>query len=109
VAEKTEETIAPTGRQLASAREFVAAHGKSAKAVVENVGLAGARVVLVGADGALGDIFVPAVATGEALVAAVDGLEPAQWDPSTVNAVQIGAAHRRKMAGPLARHKRFAA
>jgi hypothetical protein len=103
VAEQTEETIAPTARQLASARGFVAAHGKPSKAVVENVGRAGARVVLVGSDGALGDVFVPAVATGEALVAAVDDLEPAEWDTSTVNAVEIGPAHRRKMAGPLAR------
>jgi hypothetical protein len=60
-------------------------------------------VVLVGADGALGDIFVPAVATGEALVEAVEDLEPAEWDTSTVNQVKIGPAHRRKMAGPLAK------
>jgi hypothetical protein len=51
----------------------------------------------------LGDIVVPSVATGEALVEAVDDLEPAEWDTSTVNAVHIGAAHRRKMAGPLTR------
>jgi hypothetical protein len=100
---RTEETIAPTGRQVAAARAFVEAHGKPSKAVVENVGRAGARVVLVGSDGALGDVFVPAVATGEALVAAVDDLEPAQWDASTVNSVKIGAPHRRRMAGPLAR------
>lgn len=103
MAEETEKTIAPTGRQLAAARAFVAEHGKSAKAVVENVGRAGARVVLVGADGALGDIFVPSVATGEALVEAVEDLEPAEWDNSTVNLVKIGPAHRRKMAGPFAR------
>jgi hypothetical protein len=103
VAEQTEKTIAPTKRQLASAREFVAVHGKPSKAVVENIGRAGARVVLVGPDGALGDIIVPGVATGEGLVEAVADLEPAEWDTSTVNAVHIGAAHRRKMAGPLAR------
>jgi hypothetical protein len=103
VAEETEETIAPTGRQLAAARAFVAQHGKPSKAVVENVGRAAARVVLVGPDGALGDIVVPSVATGEALVAGVEDLEPAQWDTATVNTVKIGPAHRRKMAGPLAR------
>jgi hypothetical protein len=103
VAEQTEKTIALTKRQLANAREFVALHGKPSKAIVENIGRAGARVVLVGPDGALGDIVVPSVATGEALVEAVDDLEPAEWDTSTVNAVHIGAAHRRKMAGPLTR------
>jgi hypothetical protein len=94
-----EETTAPTERQLASARGFVASHGKSAKAVVENVGRIGARVVLVGADGALGDVMVPSSATGDALVEAVEGLEAAEWDTTTVNAVKIGPAHRRKMAG----------
>ncbi|WP_297541127.1 hypothetical protein [Amycolatopsis sp.] len=101
MAEETvaEKTIAPTDRQLASARAFVAAHGKSAKAVVENIGRIGARVVLVGADGALGDVVVPSPATGDALVEAVESLEAAEWDPATVNAVKIGSAHRRKMAG----------
>jgi hypothetical protein len=42
---------------------------------------------------------VPAVATGEALVEAVEDLEAASWDAETVNATKIGAAHRRKMAG----------
>jgi hypothetical protein len=99
VAEETEETIAPTERQLASARAFVAQHGKPSKAVVENVGRIGARVVLVGADGALGDVMVAGPATGEALVEAVEDLEAAEWDTATVNAVKIGPAHRRKMAG----------
>lgn len=103
MAEETEKTIAPTSRQLAAAREFLAQHGKPSKAVVENIGNAGARVVLVGADGAMGDVIVPAVATGEALVEAVEDLEPAEWDTATINVTRIGAAHRRKMAGPRAK------
>lgn len=100
MAEETEEkTPAPTGRQLAAARKFVKAHGKPSRAVVENIGRAGARVVLVGADGALGDVVVPVAATGEALVAAVDDLELSEWDSETVRAAKIGAAHRQKMAG----------
>jgi hypothetical protein len=100
VAEETEEkTIPPTSAQLTAARKFVKAHGKPSRAVVENIGRAGARVVLVGADGALGDVVVPAVATGEALVEAVEDLETASWDAETVKATKIGAAHRRKMAG----------
>ncbi|WP_370942500.1 hypothetical protein AB5J62_25730 [Amycolatopsis sp. cg5] len=103
MAEETEKTIAPTARQLAAARDFVAEHGKPSKAVVENIGNAGARVVLVGADGAMGDVIVPSVATGEALVEAVEDLERAEWDAATINGTKIGAAHRRKMAGPRAK------
>lgn len=100
VADETEEkTVPPTSRQLSAARGFVAAHGKPARAVVENVGRAGARVVLVGADGALGDVVVPSVATGEALVEAVEDVEAAEWDAETVKATKIGAAHRHRMAG----------
>lgn len=99
VAEEIEKTQAPTAKQLAAARKFVAEHGKPVKGVVENIGRAGARVVLVGADGALGDVIVPGPATGEALLEAVEDLEPAQWDAATVGAVKIGAGHRHRMAG----------
>ncbi|CAM3131715.1 phosphatase PAP2 family protein [Saccharomonospora xinjiangensis] len=89
--------------QLAAARDFVARHGKPAKAVVQRIGRAGARVVLVGHDGALGDVVVPSVETGEALIDALDDVERAEWDAETVGATAIGAAHRRRMAGPRAR------
>ncbi|RZQ65696.1 hypothetical protein [Amycolatopsis suaedae] len=98
MAEK-EDTPAPTARQLAAARRFVEQHGTPAKAVVERIGRGGARVVLVGHDGALGDVVVPAPETGDALVAAVADLEPSEWDSELVNATAIGAAHRRRMAG----------
>lgn len=97
-AENSEKTVVPTQRQLDTARKFVAAHGRPSKAVVEPIGRAGARVVLVGADGALGDIMVAGTATGEALIEAVEDLEPAEWDAATVNATKIGAGHRRLMA-----------
>jgi hypothetical protein len=71
--------------------------------VVEYLGHAGARIVLVGADGILGDVVVPSVASGEAVCAAVPDLEVGEWDRDTVAAVRIGAAHRRRMAGPRAR------
>jgi hypothetical protein len=106
VAEETEQTpsapSAPTARQLAAARDFVARHGKPSRAVVENIGRAGARVVLVGADGALGDVLVAGPEAGTALVEAVDDLEAAEWDSETVKLAKIGPAHRRKMAGPRA-------
>ncbi|MEV6875827.1 hypothetical protein [Amycolatopsis sp. NPDC051128] len=94
-----EKFVPPSSAQLGAARKFVKAHGKPSRAVVENIGRAGARVVLVGADGAMGDVLVPAVATGEALVEAVEDLEAASWDAETVQATKIGAEHRRKMAG----------
>lgn len=81
-----------------AAKSFLAAHGKTARAVVENVGRAGARVVLVGEDGALGDVFVPGPAAGEALIERIEGLEAAEWDRETVSTTRIGAGHRRKMA-----------
>jgi hypothetical protein len=70
--------------------------------VVENIGAAGARIVLVGEDGALGDQVVDDVAAGEAVVAAVDELIRSEWDAETTSALKIGAAYRKKMAGPLA-------
>lgn len=88
---------------LRSAKEFVAAHGESARAVVENLGQAGARVVLVGADGLLGDVMVADVATGAALVGELPDTELGEWDRETTAALKIGPAHRRKMAGPRAR------
>ncbi|MBB5959043.1 polygalacturonase [Saccharothrix tamanrassetensis] len=87
------------GAAVKTATAFVATHGKPARAVVENIGRAGARVVLVGDDGAMGDVFLPDVATAEAVVAAVPDLEPHEWDRETTAAVKIGPAHRRKMAG----------
>lgn len=105
VTETTTNSAAPAVKsaQLAAARAFVADHGKPAKAVVQRIGRAGARVVLVGDDGALGDVVVPSVETGEALIEAVDGVEAAEWDAETVSATVIGPEHRRRMAGPRAR------
>jgi hypothetical protein len=100
--DREQEPVPPTARQLTAARAFVAEHGAPARGVVERIGRAGARVVLVGADGALGDVLVADVATGAALIEAIDDLEAATWDADTVGATAIGAAHRRKMAGPLA-------
>jgi len=86
-------------RAVKTAAEFVAAHGRQSRAVVENIGRAGARIVLVGEDGAFGDVVVPDVATAEAVVAAVPDLAPSEWDRETTAALRIGSAHRHKMAG----------
>lgn len=95
---------APKKRDIAVARRFVAEHGTPARAVVQAIGRSGARVVLVGGDGAMGDVFVPSVAAGNALVDAVAELDSASWDAETVNATDIGAEHRRKMGRSLTRH-----
>jgi len=95
-AETPQETL--PARTVAAAAAFVAKHGKPTLAVVENIGRAGARVVLVGADGALGDVMVPTEAAGAELAEKVDGLEASEWDRETVAATKIGPAHRRKMA-----------
>lgn len=87
------------GRAVKTASEFVAAHGKPARAVVQNVGRTGARVVLVGDDGVMGDVVLPDVASAEAVVAAVADLDLHEWDRETTDAVKIGPAHRRRMAG----------
>ncbi len=87
------------GAAVKTAQGFVAAHGKPVRAVVENIGRAGARVVLVGRDGAMGDVLLPDVASAEAVVAAVSDLDRHDWDRETTAAVKIGAAHRHKMAG----------
>ncbi|WP_253854691.1 hypothetical protein [Prauserella alba] len=102
--ESTEQTKAePTKAHVSAARGFVAEHGAPTRAVVERIGRLGARVVLVGADGAMGDVVVPSTETGTALVEAIDDLEAAAWDSDTVNSTVIGAEHRRTMAGPRAR------
>lgn len=78
------------------ARGFVRKHGPS-KAVVEPIGQAGARVVMVGEDGAMGDVLVADAPAAEALIDQVDGLSASTWDAETVNATKIGAAHRKLM------------
>ncbi|MEJ2854545.1 MULTISPECIES: hypothetical protein [unclassified Saccharothrix] len=88
------------GAAVKTASRFVAEHGKPARAVVQNIGRAGARVVLVGDDGAMGDVVLPDVAAAEALVSAVTDLEQHDWDRETTAATRIGPAHRRKMASP---------
>lgn len=101
--EKTTPTATATRQQVASARAFVKAHGTPVRAVVEPIGRSGARVVLVGNDGALGDVVVPSVETGTALIDAVDDLRKSDWDSDTVGATSIGSVHRRRMGRSLLR------
>ena len=105
-AEKTPAT-APSD-VVSSIRGFVAAAGGSAKAVLQPTGQAGVRVTLVGEEGGLlGDRVVADVATAEAVVDAVDGLETAEWDRELTSAANVTPKHWRKMAGWVAGQKRF--
>lgn len=103
MSDESKEQPKPSRRQVASARGFVRTHGKPSRAVVEPIGRRGARVVLVGADGAMGDVLVESVEVGEALVTTVEDLQKADWDAEIVNAAVIGPAHRRKMGRSLLR------
>ncbi|HEX7301509.1 hypothetical protein [Lentzea sp.] len=81
--------------------EFVKTHGRDGagvKAVVEPIGRSGARIVLVGADGAMGDVMTKTVEDATGAVEAAQGVEAAEWDRETTAAAKIGPAHRRKMA-----------
>ena len=89
-------------KPVAATTAFAEAHGGSARAVVENLGQAGARLVLVGEDGMLGDVVVADVVTGKAVVEAVETVTLAEWDAETTSALKIGPEHRRHMAGPRA-------
>lgn len=100
---KAADTPSAPKRAVSAATAFAKAHGGSARAVVENMGQAGTRIVLVGEDGMLGDVVVANVATAEAVVEAVETLTAAEWDAETTSALKIGAEHRRRMAGPRAR------
>lgn len=98
-----QKTSAPSKQALASVTSFVREHGGSARAVVENLGQAGVRVILVGGDGKLGEVLVPTAEVAAALIAEVDGVTAGEWDAETTGALKIGAVHRRRMAGPRAR------
>lgn len=96
-------TPEPTERERAMVREFVSTHGKPIKAVVENLGRMGARVVLIGPDGRIGDVIVSGTEVGKALVAAEEEAELADWDAETVNQTTVGSGRRRRMGLSLTR------
>ncbi|MBH0774847.1 hypothetical protein [Nocardia bovistercoris] len=107
------EAAAPAEVRLASSvvdsvRNFVAEHGGSATAVPQPVGRAGVRVTLVGADGILGDRMVDDMPAARKLIEMVDGLSEAdEWDRELTSVVTPRSGHWAKMAGWVARQRRF--
>ena len=104
----TQQKVEAPTEVVASVRKFVAREGGSAKVVLQAIGDAGVRITLVGdANGILGDRVVPDLATAQAVVDAVDGLEIAEWDRDLTSETTVSTSHYRKMAGWVARQKRF--
>ncbi|HEX6970166.1 MAG TPA: hypothetical protein VF174_15330 [Micromonosporaceae bacterium] len=64
---------------VAGIRSFAAEHG-GAKAVIEYVGKRGARIVLVGADGAWGDQFAPSTDVARQACAAAGVEVEKSWE-----------------------------
>lgn len=99
--------VAP-GHIVSSVKSFIAAEGGSAKAVLQPIGAAGVRITLVGeSNGVLGDRVVADLATAQAVVDAVDGLEIGEWDRELTSAADVAAGHHRQMAGWVANQSRF--
>ena len=101
-------TVTAPADVVGSIRKFVAAEGGSAKAVLQAAGDTGVRITLVGgSNGVLGDRVVRDMATAEAVIDAVEGLEKAEWDRDLTSSARVTPSHWRKMAGWVARQKRF--
>lgn len=106
-------TAAPAPEKLSpsivdSVKGFIADHGGSATAVLQPIGRIGVRVTLVGADGVLGDRVVGDLASAKLLCETVDGLTEAdEWNRELVSVVTPAKGHWAKMAGWVAKQKRF--
>lgn len=100
-------TKAPAG-VVASIKKFVAAEGGAATAVLQPIGTAGVRITLVGeSNGYLGDRVVDDLATANAVVDAVPGLELGEWDRELTSQATVSPEHYRKMAGWVAHSEHF--
>ncbi|NLG46047.1 hypothetical protein [Gordonia sp. (in: high G+C Gram-positive bacteria)] len=106
-ATESDSAVVAPGEVVSSIRKFVAAEGGSAKVVIQPAGAAGVRLTLVGANGIMGDRVVDSVATAQAVVDAVEGLETADWDRDLTSAADVSPSHWRQMAGWVAGQKRF--
>lgn len=94
-------------RTVAELRRFVEVHG-AAQAVVESIGRAGVRIVLVGDDGVLGDEVVRDRDTARAVLARVEAVTVVDaWEREMVAKADPAPGHYAKMAGWVARSSRF--
>ncbi|MGU3433202.1 hypothetical protein ACNHUS_09290 [Actinomycetes bacterium M1A6_2h] len=101
------ETAAPPKHLISSISSFVAAHGGSAKAVLQPMGRAGVRITLVGSDGILGDRVAPDLTTAQNVVDHLDSVEIAEWDRELTSVVTPRKGHFAQMAGWVAKQSKF--
>lgn len=92
---------------LSTIEKFIGEHGGSANAVLQPLGRAGVRITLVGADGVLGDQVVKTNEIARAILDSVDSLTEAEWDRDLTSSVNPAPGHYARMAGWVARQKRF--
>jgi hypothetical protein len=93
------ELTAADAAKVGELRRFVEQHGGSGTAVISYLGRVGARIVVVGADGAFGDAVVSGVEAG-AKVCERAGIPVAgEWDRELSAALRPSAEDRRRMAG----------
>ncbi|WP_299572782.1 hypothetical protein [uncultured Williamsia sp.] len=100
----TREAAVPAPKKaVAAATRFVRDGGGEATAVIEPIGAAGVRILMVAQDGGvMGDVVVKDVATAHAVVDAVAGLTAGEWDRELSAAATPQPGHWRKMAGWVA-------
>ncbi len=80
-------------------KAFAASHGGTATAVVSHIGRRGARIVLVGADGAWGDVVAPDVDSAKAALDAAGVTVADSWGRELVESVRTTPAEWRRMGG----------
>jgi hypothetical protein len=84
---------------VAVLKSFATAHGGSATAVVSHLGRRGARIVLVGADGAWGDVVAPDVDSAKAACEAAGVTVAGAWERELAEAVRTTSVEWRRMGG----------
>ncbi|GAB92397.1 hypothetical protein [Gordonia rhizosphera] len=104
----SESAVSAPSDVVGSIKGFIGREGGTAKAVLQPIGAAGVRITLVGEKGGiLGDRVVADLATAQAVVDAIDGLETAEWDRDLTSAANVKPSHYRQMAGWVANQSRF--
>ena len=99
--------VALPAHTIRAIEKFLANHGGSASAVIDPIGYSGVRINLVGADGVLGDQVVADLVTATAVVASLDQVTQKEWVREVTSIATPRQGHYAKMAGWVARQKRF--
>lgn len=95
MSEDTSQVAVPK-RAVVAVDHFVDRHGET-RAVVQGVAFDQVRIVLVGADGALGDVMVGGAGVATAVIEA-SRATIAEWDRELAASITLGPASRTRMA-----------